>query len=145
VWEGRGGPPFFLKVRRRSGLSAASAGAAAAAAEVWQELLQQNWRVELDAGLGGAAREHEALLLVCGAGGVSQLLAAAGAEPPAAPTPGSLAVLEVTGSQAGQPADWRQLPKWVRFVAGAEALVREVGAGRNITAAVGQGAAAPSR
>jgi len=48
AWEGRGGPPYFLRVRDRLGLAAAAgtddAAAEAAAREVWSELLSINWR-----------------------------------------------------------------------------------------------------
>jgi hypothetical protein len=38
VWEGRGGPPFFLKPRRRDALDGDGEGA-------WAEVAGQNWRV----------------------------------------------------------------------------------------------------
>jgi hypothetical protein len=61
AWEtlGRAGPPLFLKVRVRAALTELDAGggggaaAAAAAAEAfWAEIAAQNWRTELDYGLG---------------------------------------------------------------------------------------------
>lgn len=87
--------------------------ARAAAAEAWQEFLQQNWRVELDAGLGGAVPESEALLLVCAPAAVRQLLEAAGTPLSSAegPAPGSLCVLHAAGTQAGDPLDWQGLGK----------------------------------
>ena len=120
LWSGRDRAPYFLKVRARDALDTAAAGsgadAAAAAGKVWQELLQQNWRVELDAGLGGPLPESEALLLVCSPDAVRQLLAAAGAPLPGGlgnggVAPGSVSALQVDGTQAGDPADWQRLAK----------------------------------
>lgn len=120
VWAGRDKAPFFLKVRQRSQLDGAGAAGSQeqqqqAAANFFSELLQQNWRVELDAGLGGAAPETEALLVVASSEAVHQLLAAAAAaaEPVAggAPAAGSVSVLQVAGTQAGDPLDWRSLGK----------------------------------
>jgi hypothetical protein len=119
LWSGRDRAPYFLKVHAREALDTAAATgsrAAAAAGEVWQELLQQNWRVELDAGLGGPLPESEALLLVCSPDAVRQLLAAAGAPlsnslGSGGVAPGSMSALQVGGTQAGDPADWQQLVK----------------------------------
>ena len=118
LWSGRDRAPYFLKVRARKALDAAAtgSGAGAAAGEVWQELLQQNWRVELDAGLGGPLPESEALLLVCSPDGVRRLLAEAGAPLPdslasSGVALGSVSALQVDGTQAGDPADWQQLAK----------------------------------
>ena len=116
VWSGRDKAPYFLKVRSRTALDACGSGsadAAAAAASVWQELLQQNWRVQLDAGLGSAAPESEALLLVCAPEAVRQLLAAAGAPSSSgsSSSAGAVWVLQVDGTQAGDPLDWQQLSK----------------------------------
>lgn len=74
VWDalGRAGPPLFLKVRKRAALTeldeeegaasaAGSASAASAAAEAfWSELAAQNWRTELDYGLGSGGEDEEA-------------------------------------------------------------------------------------
>ena len=92
LWAGRDGAPYFQRVRCRPALdvaagadsaepqqqAASSTAAVAAASEVLRELLGQNWRVELDAGLGGAlgGPDSEALLLVCAPQAVAQLLAA---------------------------------------------------------------------
>lgn len=139
VWTGRGGAPYFLKVRRRAALDAAAgAGDAgtAAAAEVWAELLQQNWRSELDAGLGSGAPTSEALLLVCAPAAATQLLAAAGAAVPSgSPTPGSVSVLQVGDTQAGDPLDWQALDKQA-------VLTGVLPAGDDIAAALEQAAAA---
>lgn len=117
LWAGRDEAPYFLKVRSRPALDACASGggdAAAAAASVWAELLQQNWRVQLDAGLGSAAPESEALLLVCTPQAVLQLLAAAGAAPSSdssSSAAGAVSLLEVAGTQAGEPLDWQLLSK----------------------------------
>ncbi|PRW59817.1 phospho-2-dehydro-3-deoxyheptonate aldolase [Chlorella sorokiniana] len=117
LWAGRDKAPYFLKVRSRPALDACSSGggaASAAAASVWAELLQQNWRVQLDAGLGSAAPESEALLLVCTPEAVQQLMAAAGAAPSGGSGSSSelaVSLLEVDGTQAGAPLDWQQLSK----------------------------------
>lgn len=142
LWSGRDRAPYFLKVRTRAALDEAGGGedaaaAAAAAAEaVWQELLQQNWRVELDAGLGAPLQEREVLLLVCSPRGVEQLLAAAGAPLPAGsgpPPPGSVSALQAGGTQAGDPADWRQLGKRLLLAAADPAA-----AGGGVLAALGR-------
>lgn len=59
TWEalGRAGPPLFLKVRVRDALTRLDDGGgdkadAAAAEDFWSELAAQNWRTELDYGLG---------------------------------------------------------------------------------------------
>lgn len=134
-------------MRARAGLDGAAAGhraAAAAAAGVWEELLQQNWRVELDAGLGTAGAQREALLLVAGPAAAQQLLAVAagqgGAVPVAAlPAAGSVSVLWVDGTQAGDPLDWRSLGKRL-LLAGVEP--GSAVAGDSILAVVAGGAAA---
>ena len=117
LWAGRDKAPYFLKVRSRSALDACGSSggdAAAAAASVWAELLQQNWRVQLDAGLGSAAPESEALLLVCTPQAVQQLLLAADAAPSSDSSisaAGAVSLLEVAGTQAGEPLDWQLLSK----------------------------------
>lgn len=116
VWAGRDAAPYFLKVRARAGLDAAAGSAdaeaaAAAAGGVWEELLQQNWRVELDAGLGTVGPRSEALLLVAAPAAVAQLLAAAGAAPDGGVAAGSVSVLLVGSTQAGDPLEWRTLAK----------------------------------
>jgi hypothetical protein len=82
VWSeelGRAGPPLFLKVRKRLALTELDeegdgASASAASAEAfWAEVSAQNWRTELDYGLGSgedetssplAVREEAVLVLV---------------------------------------------------------------------------------
>lgn len=115
VWSGRDRAPYFLKVRQRAQLDAAGAGnreqRALAAQDVWAELLQQNWRVELDAGLGTAAVEREDLLVFATPEAVDQLLAAARCSIDAFPAEGQVYALQVEGTQAGEPLDWRSLCK----------------------------------
>ncbi|GAB4822179.1 hypothetical protein N2152v2_009225 [Parachlorella kessleri] len=77
LWAGRDGPPFFSKIRTRPALDAAADDPVAAQA-VWAELLGQNWRVELDYGLGVDIPQKECLLLVASASAVEQLLTVAG-------------------------------------------------------------------
>ena len=122
LWAGRDRAPYFLKVRARPALDAcgsseAGEAAAAAAASVWEELLQMNWRVQLDAGLGTAAPDSEALLLVCSPAAAAQLLAAAGSPLSGGSEPGSVSVLLVEGTQAGDPLDWQRLGKRLALAA----------------------------
>lgn len=73
------------------------------------ELLSQNWRVELDYGLGGNIPESEALLLVCSAPAVQQLLSAAGlckGGAGASVQPGSVAVLHTSGTSGEEGGSW---------------------------------------
>lgn len=117
LWSGRDKVPYFLKVRSRPALdtcSSSSGDAAAAAASLWTELLQQNWRVQLDAGLGSDAPDSEALLLVCSPDAARQLLAAAGvpaSSDSSSSAAGAVFLLDVGGTQAGEPLDWQRLSK----------------------------------
>lgn len=115
MWAGRDKPPYFLKVRQRAQLDDAAAAGheqqAAAAEGVWAELLQQNWRVELDAGLGAAAVERENLLIFAAPEAVAQLLRAAQCGSGATPAVAQVFALDVEGTQAGDPLDWRSLGK----------------------------------
>jgi hypothetical protein len=111
LWSGRDGPPYFHKVRRRPALDAAAAGEAAAARAFLEEALQQNWRAELDYGLGGKVPEAEALLVVCSPAAAAQLLRAALGGEHAPPPPGSVAAVGVGGTEAGAAADWASLPR----------------------------------
>ncbi len=116
VWAGRDKAPYFLRVRQRTQLDTAAAAdtqdeQVAAAEGVWAELLQQNWRVELDAGLGAAAVEREALLVFAAPAAVAQLLAAAQCSSGAPTLEGEAHALEVDGTQAGDALDWRGLGK----------------------------------
>lgn len=138
LWRGRDRAPYFLKVRTRPALDAASSGAAGAATEVWAELLQQNWRVELDAGLGGSLQEREALLIVCSPQCAVQLLASAGAEAAAGSAPALISVLQVSGTQAGEAADWRLLDKQLVVMADVDTIAGEVASGGDILAALRQ-------
>jgi hypothetical protein len=138
LWRGRDRAPYFLKVRTRPALDAASSGAAGAATELWAELLQQNWRVELDAGLGGSLQEREALLIVCSPQCAVQLLASAGAEAAAGPAPALISVLQVSGTQAGEAADWRLLDKQLVVMADVDTIAGEVASGGDILAALRQ-------
>ena len=102
-------------------------------AEAWAELLQQNWRVELDYGLGAQAPEAEGVLVVAAPAAVQRLLMAAAAADSAEaggaavvlPPAGSLAVVTVAGTQAGDPTDWRQLRKRVLVAGRVPAAGRE--------------------
>ena len=121
LWEGRAGPPYFLRPRRRDALDAAAAGeqdgGAAAAAEVWGELLSQNWRVELDYGLGTAVQQAEVLLVVAAPAAVRQLLRAAAGEGAAGgdgkAQPASLSAVRVGATNVGDRTDWQLLAKQV--------------------------------
>ncbi|KAL4458303.1 hypothetical protein ABPG75_013168 [Micractinium tetrahymenae] len=126
VWAGRDKAPYFLKVRQRAQLDAAAepaaegdqAAAAAAAAEgVWAELLQQNWRVELDAGLGGDAPNQENLLVFATPAAVARLLVAADCGSGGVCAEGLVFALEVEGTRAGDPLDWRSLGKRLALAA----------------------------
>lgn len=70
LWQGRSVPPHFFKLRTRDALED----------DVdcfLLELLQQNWKVELDYGLGGATEAHEALLVVASVPAAHRFLEAA--------------------------------------------------------------------
>ncbi len=116
VWAGRDAPPLFRRMRRRPTLDDG-----ACAGKFLAEILQQNWRLELDAGLGVAEPAAEHLLIVC-----SPAVAAAVA---AVAAPGgelvrdmAVAVVEVGGTQAGDPADWERLPKRLTALEGVGAV-----------------------
>ncbi len=57
IWEGRSVPPHFFKLRTRDSIQANPA-------VFLDELLRQNWKVELDYGLGGSLEGQEAVLVV---------------------------------------------------------------------------------
>jgi hypothetical protein len=120
------GPPLFLKVRPRASLGdlEASQQPAAVAEAFWQEVLAQNWKTELDYGLGKRGAHAEQVLVVAGARCVGQLLAALGAG--AAGAAAGPVEVEADGWNAGVPveqqrplASWRDLRP--RPVAGAGA------------------------
>lgn len=73
VWAGRDGPPYFHKVRVRNSLDKAAADMNAANA-FWHEVLSQNWRMELDYGLGVEIPNEDTLLVVCSYRTLQQLL-----------------------------------------------------------------------
>lgn len=111
LWAGRDGPPYFHRLRLRAALDEATTDAAVAAA-AWDEFLNQNWKTELDAGLG-VAETTENLLLVCSPAAVEQLLhaalpAGAGVEELSS---GTLSVLAVRGTQHGEDKLWQQLER----------------------------------
>jgi hypothetical protein len=91
----------------------AALGGGADVQAVLLELLQQNWRMELDAGLGRPEPEVEWLLLVCSCAAAGSVLAACGAAPAGGVAPGWAAVVSVGGTAAGEAADWGPRPKRV--------------------------------
>jgi hypothetical protein len=101
LWAGRGGPPYFLKVKAREAL-----GAAGGADAFFAEVLQQNWAVLLDAGLGQETRACEWLLVVCAPAAAAALLERSCPGAGAGVAPGAVAVLAVSGTEAGAPAGW---------------------------------------
>lgn len=143
VWDalGRAGPPLFLKTRKRAALTeldaAAAAGAAgegappsaaaAAAAEAfWSELAGQNWRTELDYGLGmgdeaaaastaGAVREEPVLVLVATPRAARALAAHAAGDGAAAATAAPAPFVEVAlqgWNQGPDPSEHEPLGEW---------------------------------
>ena len=100
----------------RSVLSSAgeSGGGGSGVDALLQELLSQNWRLELDAGLGTAVPEAEVLLIVCSCDAASRLHAAFGGAPGGGGlSPGAFLVLRAEGTAAGEAARWDQLHKKV--------------------------------
>jgi len=68
VWSawGASGPPYFKKVKKREALDRMAQGSNPGDAEsLLKEIFSQNWRVELDAGLGVDLNPREHLLIVC--------------------------------------------------------------------------------
>lgn len=90
VWQGRSVPPHFFKLRTRDTLDDGSRIGAFVL-----ELLQQNWKTELDYGLGGVTQASESLLVVTPA--APQLLAAATGDASIRTAP-LLAMLETRGA-----------------------------------------------
>ncbi|KAJ9521663.1 hypothetical protein QJQ45_015277 [Haematococcus lacustris] len=95
LWQrlGAGGPPLFRKMRERPALGHTQVLAEGADCPVLSgllgELLGQNWRVELDYGLGGAhsLTPREVLLLVAPSPTVQQLVALIAHQYPGDPQP----------------------------------------------------------
>jgi hypothetical protein len=106
LWAGRDGPPYFLKVKAREALGAGAAGGADA---FFAEALEQNWAVLLDAGLGQETRACEWLLVVCAPAAAEALLERCCPGAGAGVAPGAVAVLAVSGTEAGAPAGWERL------------------------------------
>ena len=109
IWSGRDKPPLFLKMRRRVTLDAEER-----APEFLAEILQMNWRVDLDAGLGVEDHTVENILVVCSAEMASAVLRACTGE--VLPAGASVAVMAVEGTEAGDPAEWERLQKKLKYV-----------------------------
>lgn len=91
LWQGRCVAPHFFKLRTRDTLEEEGSDVEA----FLLELLSQNWKVELDYGLGNQGGEcHEALLVVAPLCTAQQLLTAAAFEAPEAP----LVMIETQGA-----------------------------------------------
>lgn len=80
------------------------------------EILQQNWRVELDAGLGVKEPEVESIMVVCSAAAAEKLLLECcgikgGGGVGGEVSPGSVSIINVAGTAAGDPAEWKLLNK----------------------------------
>lgn len=110
LWQGRDGPPYFHRVKCRTQLDDAACSDSAAA-DFLAELLSQNWRVVLDAGLGAPEAQLEHLLVCCSPVHVQQLLMTAGFPASKPPPEGSISVVAVAGTAAGQDATWQRLEK----------------------------------
>ena len=111
LWEGRARAPLFLKMRKRAALDG---GAAAPVDDFLAEVLQQNWRLELDAGLGVAGPAAEAILVVCSAEAVEKLLQhclGSGHGEGGSVAAGTVSVVSVGGTTAGDSAVWSALDK----------------------------------
>lgn len=69
VWSAKAGPPLFLKMRQRQFLGCPkghdSCIIGTSIQEFLTECLERNWRLDLDAGLGGKEPEAEPILIVC--------------------------------------------------------------------------------
>jgi len=91
--------------------------AAAHIHEFLAEVLQQNWRVELDAGLGAQVPDEEAVLIVCSGAASNKILQHCGELNTVKDTrkgaPGSVSVVNVAGTNAGDPTEWDVLNKHV--------------------------------
>jgi hypothetical protein len=105
LWAGRDGAPYFLKVKRRRSLDDG------AAAELLTELLEQNWRVALDYGLGVEVPTIETLLIVCDDAAASRVVVACVNEEQDVQR-GAITVVSVAGKSAStDPTSWQALGK----------------------------------
>jgi hypothetical protein len=120
LWAGRDKPPMFLKMRRRVTLDAIDR-----VPQFLEEALQQNWRLDLDAGLGLEEPPAENLLVVCSGHVAESLLQACGGGSgdgsslekfSSSQVQSKIAVVMVEGTKAGDPADWTALSKKVEIV-----------------------------
>lgn len=84
--------------------------------EFLAEVLQQNWRVDLDAGLGVEDPGFEAILVVCAPDVTSQLLERCCKGQSEQPLAGTLSAIHIEGTQAGEPAEWDKLRKRIAFI-----------------------------
>ena len=123
LWAGRDKPPLFLKMRRRVTLDIDSTDRIS---QFLEEALQQNWRLDLDAGLGLEEPPAENLLVVCSGDVAESLLKACGGHSGSHSnsltnensTLGAfpkVVVISVEGTKAGDPADWKTLSKKIVY------------------------------
>ena len=113
VWAGKDSPPFFLKMKRRATLDDTEN-----VSNFLEEILQQNWRLALDAGLGVEEPPAENILIVVSAEVRESLLEACGSTTISSGgklTRNQICVVAVKGTQAGDPLDWRSLQKKVSY------------------------------
>ncbi|KAG7670017.1 hypothetical protein Ndes2526B_g06392 [Nannochloris sp. 'desiccata'] len=132
IWAGRDKPPLFLKMRRRVTLDAVDR-----VPQFLEEALQQNWRLDLDAGLGLKEPPAENILVVCSGQLADSLLRACGGarsrgsrlEENSGPSMlPKVAVMTVEGTKAGDLASWTALSK--KIVHGA---IESIASGRILT------------
>lgn len=123
IWAGRDKPPLFLKMRRRVTLDIDSTDRIS---QFLEEALQQNWRLDLDAGLGLEEPPAENLLVVCSGEVAESVLKACGGDSGnhsnsltnensvlgASP---KVVVISVEGTKAGDPAEWKTLTKKIVY------------------------------
>eukprot|EP01024_Parvocaulis_polyphysoides_P014711 TRINITY_DN16154_c0_g1_i2.p2 TRINITY_DN16154_c0_g1~~TRINITY_DN16154_c0_g1_i2.p2 ORF type:complete len:212 (-),score=28.49 TRINITY_DN16154_c0_g1_i2:265-858(-) len=72
IWEDRGGPPYFLKMRQKESLNILEEGveqSQSAAKKFWEEILSQNWQVKMDYGLKDQnSEDQESIIAVVSSG-----------------------------------------------------------------------------